>query len=44
MKALEDYAEIGKIVAKQLAEHQDIIQVYNHEAVEKVKKHLIVRC
>ena len=33
--------EMGKMVAKQLTEHQDIIQVYNHEAVEKVEKHLI---
>ena len=40
-KALEDCAEIGKIVTKQLTEHQDIIQVYDHEAVEKVKKCLI---
>ena len=38
MKILEDYAEIGKMVAKWLTEHQDIIQVYNHEAVKKAKK------
>ena len=29
------------MVAKQLTEHQDIIQVYDHEAVKKVKKGLI---
>ena len=40
MKVLEDYAEIGKMVTKQLTEHQDIIQVYNHEAIKKVKKSL----
>ena len=32
---------MGKIVAKQLTEHQDIIQVYDHKAVKKVEKHLI---
>ena len=37
MKVLEDYAEMGKMVTKQLTEHQDIIQVYNHEAVKKVE-------
>ena len=41
MKVLEDYMEMGKMVAKQLTEHQDIIQVYNHEVVKKDKKHLI---
>ena len=41
MKALEDYMEMGKMVAKQLAEHQDIIQVYDHKVVKKVKKRLI---
>ena len=38
---LEDYLEMGKIIAKWLTEHQDIIYVYNHEVVEKVKKCLI---
>ena len=33
MKALEDYTEMGKMVAKQLTEHQDIIQVYNYKVV-----------
>ena len=37
-KVLEDFMKMGKMVAKQLTEHQDIIQVYNHEVVEKVKK------
>ena len=32
---------MGKIVTKKLTEQQDIIQVYNHEAVKKVKKELI---
>ena len=41
MKALEDYMEISKMVAKQLTKHQDIIQVYNHKAVKRVKKCLI---
>ena len=41
MKVLEDYVEMGKMVAKQLTEHQDIIQVYDHKAVKKVKKNLI---
>ena len=41
MKTLEDYAKMGKMVTKQLTEHQDIIQVYNHKAVEKVEKCLI---
>ena len=40
-KALEDYIEIGKIVAKQLIGHQDTIQIYDYEAVEKVEKRLI---
>ena len=40
-KMLEDYMEMGKMVAKQLTEHQDIIQVYNHEVVKNVKKGLI---
>ena len=41
-KALEDYMEIGNMGnTKQLAEHQDIIQVYDHEVVEKAKKCLI---
>ena len=31
MKVLEDYTDMGKIVANQLTEHQDIIQVYDHE-------------
>ena len=35
-KALEDYAEMDKMVAKWLTKHQDIIQVYDHEAVKKV--------
>ena len=29
------------MVTKQLTEHQDIIQVYYHEVVKKVEKHLI---
>ena len=29
------------MAAKRLTEYQDIIQVYDHEAVEKVKKRLI---
>ena len=41
MKALEDYVEMSKMVTKWLTEPQDIIQVYDHEAVEKVKKCLI---
>ena len=40
-KALDDYTDIGKMVCKQLNENQDIIQVYDHEAVKKVKKGLI---
>ena len=40
-KALEDYAEIGKMVTKQLTKHQDIIQVYDHKAVESAEKCLI---
>ena len=31
---------MGKMVAKWLTEHQDIIQLYNHEAVKKVEKGL----
>ena len=38
MKVLEDYTEMGKMVTKQLTEHQDIIQVYNHKAVKKIEK------
>ena len=38
---LEDNTEMGKMVAKQLAEHQDIIQVYDYEVVYKVEKCLI---
>ena len=41
MKALEDYAVMGKLVTKQLTEHHDIIQIYDHKAVEKVEKYLI---
>ena len=41
MKVLEDYMEMGKMVAKQLTEHQDIIQVSDHEAVNEVTKCLI---
>ena len=41
MKVLKDYMEMGKIVAKQFTEHQDIIQVYDYKAVEKVEKRLI---
>ena len=41
MKVLEDSSDIGKMIAKWLAEHQDIIQVYKHEVVEKVEKHQI---
>ena len=41
IKALEDYAEMSKMVAKRLTEQQDIIQIYDHKAVEKVKKYLI---
>ena len=37
-KMLEDYMEMGKMVAKQLTEHQDIIQVYDHEVVKKAEK------
>ena len=33
--------EMGKMVAKRLTEHQDIIQVYDYKAVEKVEKCLI---
>ena len=32
---------MGKIVTTQLTEHQDIIQVYNHEVVKKVETRLI---
>ena len=32
---------MGKMVAKQLTKHQDIIQVYDHEVVEEVEEHLI---
>ena len=39
--ALKDYTKIGKMVAKGLTEHQDIIQVFNHEAVKKIEKCLI---
>ena len=38
MKVLENYAEIGKMVAKQLTEYRDIIQVYNYKVVKKVEK------
>ena len=41
MKVLEDYTEMGKMVAKQLTEHQDVIQVYDHKVVNKVEKGLI---
>ena len=41
MKALEDYVEMGKMVVMQLTKHQDIIQVYDHKAVEKIEKRLI---
>ena len=41
MKVLEDYTEMGKMVTKWLTEHQDIIQVYDHKVVKKVKKRLI---
>ena len=37
-KVLEDYTKMVKMIVKQLAEYQDIIQVYDHEAVEKVEK------
>ena len=40
-KAVEDYVEIGKMVAEQLTEQQDIIQVYDHKVVKKVEKGLI---
>ena len=40
-KVLEDYMEMGKMIAKQLAEHQHIIQVYDHKVVKKVENHLI---
>ena len=33
--------KIGRMVAKQLTEYHDIIQVYNHKAAEKVEKCLI---
>ena len=32
---------MGKMITKQLTEHQDIIQVYDHEVVKKVEKRLI---
>ena len=41
MEELEDYIEMGKLVAKWLTEHRDIIQVYGHKVVKKVKKCLI---
>ena len=41
MKVLEDYTEMGKIVAKWLTEHQDIIRVYDHKVAKKVEKRLI---
>ena len=41
IKVLEDYVMMGKMVAKQLTKHQDIIQVYDHEVVEEVEEHLI---
>ena len=40
-KALEEYVEMGKMVTKQLTEHQDIIQVYDQEVVDKVENCLI---
>ena len=43
MKVLEDYTEMGKMVAKQLTEHQDIIQIYDCKVVQKVEKYLIHR-
>ena len=39
-KVLENYTEMGKMGAKQYTEYQDIIQVYDHKAVEKVEKGL----
>ena len=39
--ALEDYTEMGKMVAKQLTEDQDIIKLYYHKVVKKVEKRLI---
>ena len=33
--------EMGKMVTKQLAENQDIIQVYDHEVVKKAEKFLM---
>ena len=33
--------EMGKMVAKQLTEHQDIFKVYDRKSSKKVKKHLI---
>ena len=32
---------MGKMVARQFTENQDIIQVDDHEAVKKVKKYLM---
>ena len=40
-KALEGYTEMGRMVAKQLTEHPDIIQVYDYKAVKKVEKCLV---
>ena len=40
-KTLEDYFQMGKMLAKQLTEHQDTMQVYNHKMVKKVKKRLV---
>ena len=40
-KMLEDYSQMGKMVAKQLTEHQDIIEVYNHKMVKKLEKCLV---
>ena len=45
IKVLENYVEMGKMVTKQLTEHQGVIQVYNHKVVKKVKKKVwFIRC
>ena len=41
MKVLVNYTEIGRMATKRLSRHQDIIQVYDHKAFEKVEKRLI---
>ena len=39
---LEDYMEMGKMVAKWLTEHPDINQVYDHKAVENIRVDILL--